>query len=65
MTNQTSQLTSEEQERYRLIIEIYKKMNEELLRLRSEIKRLKLDAEEKNERKKIKDVLHKIINTID
>ncbi len=65
MNNQTVQLTSDEQKRYRLIIEIYKKIQEELFALRKEIKRLEMQVEEKEDKKKIKDTLYKIIHTID
>ena len=54
-----------EEEKYIILIEIYKKINEELARLRNELKKLQKNAAEKTEKQKVKDILHNIINTID
>ncbi len=58
-------LTPEQEQKYLMIIDIYKKMQEQLLKLQGEMKKLQINLEEKNEKEKIKNILHSIINTID
>lgn len=63
--NIPQQLTSDQQQKYLLILEIYKKIELELGQLRKEVSKLKQQANTQNDKEKIKDLLHSIINTID
>jgi len=58
-------LTPEQEQKYLMIIDIYKKMQEQLLKLQGEMKKIQKNIDEKNEKEKIKNILHSIINTID
>jgi hypothetical protein len=47
-------LTPEQEQKYLMIIDIYKKMQEQLLQLQSEMKKIQKNIDEKNEKEKNK-----------